>query len=64
MARSADPMSYAGPVTYIYAGGIPNGVFGPDNRALPEIEDALRNAERSGDDRALTIARGCVPSAV
>ena len=30
---------------------------GPDDSALREIEDALRIAERSGDDLALTVAR-------
>ena len=57
MARSADPMSYATVVTYVYLVGIPNGVLRPDDRAVREIEDALRIAERSGDDLALAIAR-------
>ena len=29
----------------------------PDDRAVREIEDALRIAERSGDDHALSVAR-------
>ena len=33
MARSADPMSYAAAVTFIYFAGIPNGVLRPDDRA-------------------------------
>jgi len=57
MARSADPMSYVMVVTYIYFPGIPFGVLRPDDRAMGEIEDALRIAERSGDDYALTLAR-------
>ena len=57
MARSADPMSYATGVTYVYFPGIPNGVFRPDDSVLREVEDALRIAERSGDDFALSIAR-------
>jgi class 3 adenylate cyclase len=57
MARSADPVSYATVVTYVYFGGIPYGVLGPDDSAMREIEDALRIAERSGDDMALTFAR-------
>ena len=57
MARSADPMSYATVVTCVYFPGIPNGVLRPDDRAVREIEDALRNAERSGDDLALAHAR-------
>jgi hypothetical protein len=57
MARSADPMSYAAVATYAYLPGILNGVLRPDDSAMREIEDALRIAERSGDDLALTLAR-------
>ena len=57
MARSADPMSYATVVTYVYLAGIPIGVLRPDDSAVREIEDALRIAERSGDDFALALAR-------
>jgi class 3 adenylate cyclase len=57
MARSADPMSYATVVTYAYLPAIPNGVLRPDDTAMGEIEDALRIAERSGDDSALTVSR-------
>ena len=57
MACSADPMSYATVVTYVYLVGIPNGVLRPDDSAVREIEDALQNAERSGDDLALAHAR-------
>ncbi len=57
MARSADPMSYATVVTYVYFAGIPLGVLRPDDSAVREIEDALRIAERSGDDLALAFAR-------
>ena len=57
MARSADPMSYAAVVGYVYFAGIPLGVLRPDDSAMREIEDALRIAERSGDDLALAIAR-------
>ncbi|MFZ3346941.1 ATP-binding protein, partial [Mycobacterium sp.] len=57
MARSADPMSYATVVTFAYMAGIPVGVLRPDDRAVDEIEDALRIAERSGDDLALALAR-------
>ena len=57
MARSADPMSYATVVAYVYFAGIPNGVLRPDDRAVREIEDALRIAERSGDDLAVAFAR-------
>jgi hypothetical protein len=50
MARRADPASYAGVVGYVYLLGIPFGVLRPDDRAVHEIEDALRIAERSSDD--------------
>ena len=61
IARSADPLSYATVVTYVYFGN-PTGVLRPDDSSVHEIEDALRIAERSGDDLALTFARwtlGC-----
>ncbi|HUO37410.1 MAG TPA: adenylate/guanylate cyclase domain-containing protein, partial [Mycobacterium sp.] len=57
MARSADPISYAMVATFVYFPGIPNGVLRPDDRAVREIEDALRIAERSGDNLALAISR-------
>jgi class 3 adenylate cyclase len=57
MARSADPMSYARVVTYAYLVGIPAGVLRPDDRVVREIEDALRMAERSGDDHAVSNAQ-------
>jgi hypothetical protein len=57
MARSTDPLSYAMVVTYVYFPGIPNGVLTPDDRAVREIEDVLRIAERSSDDLALPLAR-------
>jgi class 3 adenylate cyclase len=56
MARSADPLSYATVVTYVY-GGISLGVLSPDDRAMGEVEDALRIADGSGDDLALAFAR-------
>ena len=57
LARSADPASYATVVTYAYFTGIPHGVLGPNDRAMREIEDSLRIAERSGDDLALSNAQ-------
>ena len=57
MARRADPFVYARVVGYVYGGGIPMGVLRPEDRAVGEIEDALRIAERSGDDLALASAR-------
>jgi class 3 adenylate cyclase len=57
IARSADPLSYARVVTYAYLVGIPAGVLRPDDRVVREIEDALRMAERSGDDHAVSNAQ-------
>ena len=57
MARSADPVSYAAVVGLSYFVGIPNGVLRPDDSVVREIEDALRIAERSGDDLAVANAQ-------
>ena len=57
MARSSDPTSYAAVVAYAYYPGIPHGVVRSDDSVIREIEDALRIAERSGDDFALVMAR-------
>ena len=57
MARSADPISFTTVVSYVYFGGIPGGVLVADDRSVRESEDALRIAERSGDDFALASAR-------
>ncbi len=56
-ARNADPMSYATVVGSVYWSGLLSGVLRPDDSAVREIEDALRMAERSGDDIALTLAQ-------
>ncbi|OBG35388.1 cyclase [Mycobacterium sp. E3198] len=53
MARNSDALTYAGAVTYSYGTGIPTGALRPDDLAIREVEDALRKAERSGDDFAL-----------
>jgi hypothetical protein len=60
MARSADPLSYATVVGFVYFPGIPYGVLAADDRAVREIEDALRIAERSADDMALVYARAAL----
>ena len=64
MARDADPMSYATVVGYVYNSGIPSGGLWPDDSAVREIEDALRIAERSGDDLALAHARMALGAAL
>ncbi len=56
MARRSDPMSYSGATAYVYFPGILNGVLRPDDSAMRDIDDALRGAERSGDDVALNFA--------
>jgi class 3 adenylate cyclase len=58
MAGSVDPMSYARVVGWVYFPGIPLGVLRADDRAVREIEDALRIAERSGDEVASAFTRG------
>jgi hypothetical protein len=60
MARSADPLSYATVVGFVYFPGIPYGVLAADDRAVREIEDAVRVAERSADDMALVYARAAL----
>ena len=58
MARSADPLSYAMVVALrLLPGNIVWSPGGPTIRAMREIEDALRIAERSGDDLAVSNAR-------
>jgi hypothetical protein len=57
MAHTADPLTYAAVVALGYFPGIANGVLAADDRALRESEDALRIAERSGNDMALAFAR-------
>ncbi|MGB9250215.1 MAG: adenylate/guanylate cyclase domain-containing protein [Mycobacterium sp.] len=64
MARGADPASYAGVVGYTYLMGIPLGVLTPDGRALHEIEDALRIAERSSDDTVVGYIRAALALAL
>jgi hypothetical protein len=55
MARSADPASYAVVVGYVYWPGIPGGVLAADDRVVRQSEDALQNAERSGDDYGVAV---------
>jgi hypothetical protein len=64
MARSADPVSYAAVVTYVYPSGIPYGVLRADDSAMREIEDALGIAERSGDDIAVVFTRATLGGAL
>jgi hypothetical protein len=63
IAHSADPLSYAMVIAYVYFPGITHGVLAAHDPALREIEDALRIAERSGDDLALLWARAMLAEA-
>jgi class 3 adenylate cyclase len=56
ISRRSDPTAYARAVFYVYSPAIANGVMRPDDGALREIEDALDNAQRSGDDLSLAQA--------
>jgi class 3 adenylate cyclase len=58
IARSTDPMSYARVVDWVYFPGVPLGVLRADDRTVREIEDALQNAEQSGDEVASAFTRG------
>jgi hypothetical protein len=64
MARSADPMSYAFAVAFAYFPTVSNGVLQPRDSAVHEIEDALRIAERSSDDLAVTFVRATLAVAL
>ena len=56
VARSADPVTYARAVAWVYL-LVAVGLLAADDRAVRESEDALRMAERSGDDHGLSVAR-------
>jgi hypothetical protein len=54
MANKYDPMSAATVVGWTYTSGIIFGLLNPDDRVVHDIESALQNAERAGDDFALS----------
>jgi hypothetical protein len=64
MARGADPMSCAFAVAFAYFPTLSNGVLQPDDSAMHEIEEALRIAERSSDDLAVTFVRATLAVAL
>jgi class 3 adenylate cyclase len=64
MTRSADPLSYATVVGYLYIPGIPFGALAASDQAVREIEDALRIAQRSGDDLAVIFAQATLGTAL
>jgi adenylate cyclase len=57
MAREARGMTQAAVTAYGYPASIMNGALVPDATALGHTADALRTAERSGDDVSLAWAR-------
>ncbi len=61
MARSADPLSYAMVVAYVYFPGIPLGALAAHDPAVREIEDVLPIVERSGDDMASLVFGRAIP---
>ncbi len=61
MARSADPLSYAMVVAYVYFPGIPLGALAAHDPALREIEDVLPIVKRSGDDMASLVYARAIP---
>jgi adenylate cyclase len=57
MARQAQGMTQAVVTTYGYGVAVLNGALMPDAKAMSDTADALRTAERSGDDVSLAWAR-------
>jgi adenylate cyclase len=57
MAREAQGITQAAVTTYGYGVTLMNGALVPDATALGHTADALRTAERSGDDVSLAWAR-------
>jgi class 3 adenylate cyclase len=57
MGCGADPMVHGYVVSVAYGSAIAMGVMLADDAALANIDEALRIAERSGDDIALGLAR-------
>jgi adenylate cyclase len=57
MAHEVQGLTQAAVTTYGYGVALMNGALVPDATALGHMADALRNAERSGDDVSLAWAR-------
>ena len=57
IARDVDPFSCATAITYVYFPGITLGALAADDRALCEVDEAFRVAQRSGDDMAVAFAQ-------
>jgi class 3 adenylate cyclase len=56
LGRSADAVSYATAVAYVYFVGIPFGVLRQNDSVVRELEEAVRIAERSSDDIAVSFS--------
>jgi class 3 adenylate cyclase len=55
IVRNADHVSYATVFGWVYNPAVALGVLSADDATISEIEDALRIAERSGDDFAVAL---------
>ena len=59
MARASDPITMATVVYFVYSLAISNGTLLSDESALFDSAEALRGAQRSGDNVALILAKFC-----
>jgi hypothetical protein len=57
MARNSDPVTQTAVVNYKYSWTVFYGVLRVDDSAMPEIEAAVRTAEESSDDAALSVVK-------
>jgi len=57
MARASDPITMATVVYFVYSLAISNGTLLSDESALFDSAEALRGAQRSGDNVALILAK-------
>jgi hypothetical protein len=57
MARNSDPVTHAAVVTYKYGWTIFYRVLRADDSAVRTLEDALKGAEGSSDDTALSVVK-------
>jgi class 3 adenylate cyclase len=57
MARNSDPVTQTAVVNYKYSWTVFYGVLRVDDSAVPEIEAAVRTAEGSSDDNALSVVK-------
>jgi hypothetical protein len=55
IARRADPLTHATIASQRYGYAIANGVLRADDAAMDELDEAMRGAERVGDDTAIGL---------